>query len=705
MVEGEETGVESDSKVPIERIRNIGIMAHIDAGKTTTTERILFYTGKTHKMGEVHDGTAEMDWMVQERERGITITSAATTCFWQSHQINIIDTPGHVDFTIEVERSLRVLDGSIAIFDAVSGVEPQSETVWRQADKYRVPRIVFINKMDRVGADFNASVLSIHKKLEANGVPIQIPIGCENDFIGVVDLIKMKAITWHQEDLGATYDESEIPQNLVDEAKQYHEKLLEAISEFDDALMEKYLEGDTISEEEIKKALRTGTINNKIFPVLCGSAFKNRGVQPLLDAIVSYLPSPVEVPPIKGISPRSKDEVERKADPKSPFSGIVFKIASDPHVGRLTYVRIYSGILKAGSVVYNSSQDLKERIGKILMMHANKRLEVNAIGAGEIVAIVGSKKSTTGDTLCDDKKPIIFETMTFPEPVIDIVIEPKSKADEDKLNDSLKKLMEEDPTFKTSINEDSGQLIISGMGELHLEIIIDRMLREFNVNANVGKPQVAYKETITASGVGESEYTRQSTGRGVHGHVVLEIAPNDRGKGIDFENCVSAEKIPKEFIGSINKGVIEGLETGVLAGYPLVDLKVKLVGGSYHQTDSDEIGYKIATYQALKDAAAKSEPIILEPIMKVEIITPEEYTGDIIGDVNARRGKVISLDNKGTSQIINTEIPLAETFGYATDLRSKSQGRASYTMQFSNYDELPKNIQKEIIDRISGKYY
>jgi elongation factor G len=560
-----------------------------------------------------------------------------------------------------------------------------------------------MNKMDRIGADFYASIESVKKKLGAIPVPIQLPLGVENDFIGIIDLIKMKAVIWHTEDLGATFEFQDIPEILFNDVKKYRELLVEAISDFDEVVLEKYINGIDVTEEEIKRALRNGTLSTKIFPVLCGSAFKNRGVQPLLDAIVDYLPSPIEVPPIKGISLKSKSDVERRADPKAPFSGVIFKISSDQHVGRLSYLRMYSGELKSGSVVYNSSQNIRERVNKILLMHANKREELAKVTAGDIVAIVGLKKGITGDSLCDEKKPVIFKSMEFPEPVIHIVIEPKTKADEDKLNDAIGRIMEEDPTFRKKIDEDSGQLIISGMGELHLEIIIDRMLREFNVNANVGKPQVAYKETISSSAVGEGKYTRQTTGRGIFGHVILEVSPNERGKGLEFTNKVSIEKIPKEYIPSVKKGVEEGMETGILAGFPLVDLKVNVIDGSYHQVDSDELAYKIAAYQALKDGVLKAEPFLLEPIMSVDVITPEDYTGDIIGDINSRRGKVIGLNPKGHNQIIEVNVPLSETFGYATDLRSKSQGRASYSMQFSHFEEIPKNIQKQIIDRITGK--
>jgi len=683
--------------ITIDKIRNIGIMAHIDAGKTTTTERILFYTGKIHKMGEVHEGAAEMDFMEQERERGITITSAATTCFWKDHRINIIDTPGHVDFTIEVERSLRVLDGAVGVFDAVNGVEPQSETVWRQADKYRVPRIAFMNKMDKIGADFLASVQSMHDKLGANAVPIQLPIGAEDEFKGVIDLIKMKALIWEGDELGAKFNEVDIPEDLKDAAVAQREKLLEALSDIDEIIMEKYLEGKEISIEEIKAAIRKGVVGFNLFPVLCGSAFKNKGVQPLLDAVVDYLPSPADIPPVKGISLKTQQEEERLHEADAPFSGLVFKIMTDPYVGKLSFIRVYSGRLESGSYVYNSTKDKKERISRIFLMHANKREEIKECEAGDIVALVGLKNSLTGDTLCDENNPIVLESIEFPEPVISIAVEPKTKNDQEKLSLSLQKLAEEDPSFRVRTDEETGQTIISGMGELHLEIIVDRLKREFKVEVNVGKPQVAYRETIKGKAQAEGKYIKQTGGRGQYGHVLIEIEPLGRGKGFEFVDKIVGGKIPKEYIPAVQKGIEEALLKGVSFGYPMVDVKVSLYDGSYHEVDSSEMAFKIAGSMAFKDAAEKAGVELLEPIMSIEIITPEEYMGDVIGDLNSRRGRVKELSDRSGSKIITGEVPLAEMFGYATDLRSKTQGRASYTMQFSHYEEVPHNIKQEML--------
>lgn len=690
-------------RVPLEKTRNIGIMAHIDAGKTTTTERILYYTGVTYKIGEVHEGTAVMDWMVQEQERGITITSAATTCFWNDHRINIIDTPGHVDFTIEVERSLRVLDGAVAVFDAVAGVEPQSETVWRQANKYGVPRIAFMNKMDRVGADFFMSVKTMVDRLGANPVPIQIPIGSEDKFRGPIDLVRGKAIYFDDETLGAKYVEDDIPQELLPMAREYREKMLEALADVDENIMEKFLGGEEITVEEIKRAIRKGTIEMRITPVLCGSAFKNKGVQMLLDAIVDYLPSPLDIPPVKGINPIDNSEVERKASLDEPFAALAFKIMTDPYVGQLTFIRVYSGTLSAGSYVYNSTKDTKERIGRLLRMHANKREEIKEVGAGDIAAAVGLKSTLTGDTLSDEKSPIILESIEFPEPVISVAIEPKTKADQEKLSQSLAKLAQEDPSFRVSFDEETGQTIIAGMGELHLEIIVDRLLREFKVSANVGKPQVAYKETIRAAARAEGKFVRQSGGRGQYGHVVIEIEPAEAGKGFEFINKIVGGIIPKEYIPAVEKGIKEALDSGVLAGYPVVDVKATLYDGSYHEVDSSEMAFKIAGSMAFKEAAKKAKPVLLEPIMSVEVVTPEEYMGDVMGDLNARRGRIQSMEKRGNSQVIRAEVPLSEMFGYATDLRSKTQGRATYTMQFSRYEEVPKNIGDAIIAKVKGE--
>ncbi len=687
----------------LENTRNIGIMAHIDAGKTTTTERILYYTGVSYKIGEVHEGTAVMDWMVQEQERGITITSAATTCFWRDKRINIIDTPGHVDFTIEVERSLRVLDGAVAVFDSVNGVEPQSETVWRQADKYKVPRIAFMNKMDRIGADFYMSVQTMIDRLGANPVPIQIPIGAEDKFRGPIDLINMKAVYFDDETLGAKYVVQDIPSELLPKAKEYREKMIEKLADVDDVIMEKYLNGEAPTIDEIKAALRKGTISMRIFPVICGSAFKNKGVQLLLDAVVDYLPSPVDIPPVKGVNPRTGEEEIRKASDSEPFAAMAFKIMTDPFVGQLTFLRVYSGMLNAGSYVYNSTKGVKERIGRLLKMHANKREEIQEIYSGDICAAVGLKNTLTGHTLCDESRPIILEAMSFPEPVISVAIEPKTKADQDKLGMSLQKLMQEDPSFRVMTDHETGQTIISGMGELHLEIIVDRLMREFKVDANVGKPQVAYRETIRKKVTAEGKYIRQTGGRGQYGHVILELEPQEPGKGFEFENKIVGGAVPKEYIPAVQKGIEEAMETGVLAGYPVVDVKVRIIDGSYHDVDSSEMAFKIAGSMGFKEGAAKASPVLLEPIMAVEVVCPEEYMGDIIGDLNSRRGRVQGMTMRGSARVIAAQVPLSEMFGYATDIRSKTQGRATYTMQFSHYEEVPKGIADQIIAKAKGE--
>jgi elongation factor G len=691
------------ARAPLEKTRNIGIMAHIDAGKTTTTERILYYTGVTYKIGEVHEGTAVMDWMVQEQERGITITSAATTCSWRDQVVNIIDTPGHVDFTIEVERSLRVLDGAVAVFDGVAGVEPQSETVWRQADKYEVPRIAFINKMDRVGADFFHSVDSMVQRLGANPVSVQIPIGSEDKLRGSIDLITMRAFFFDDETLGAKYIEDEIPADLLPKAKEFREKMLESLADVDETIMERYLSGEEIPADDIRKALRQGTIDMSITPVLCGSAFKNKGVQLLLDAIVDYLPSPLDVPPIRGVLPNDTTEVERKASDSDPFSALAFKIMADPFVGQLTFVRVYSGVLSAGSYVYNSTKGVKERIGRLVKMHANKREEIKEVRAGDIAAVVGLKSTLTGDTLCDEDNPVVLESMEFPDPVISVAIEPKTKADQEKLSHALSKLAQEDPSFRVSYNEETGQTIISGMGELHLEIIVDRLLREFKVGANVGKPQVAYKETIKSKAKVEGKFVRQSGGRGQYGHIWIDIEPLERGSGFEFANKIVGGSIPREYVPAVEKGIKEAMDGGVLAGYPLVDLRVALIDGSYHEVDSSEMAFKIAGSMALKEGAKKAQLILIEPIMSVEVVTPEEYMGDVIGDLNSRRGKIHSMEQRAGAQVIKSTVPLAEMFGYSTDLRSKTQGRATYTMQFSNYEEVPKNIMESIVAKVKGE--
>jgi elongation factor G len=685
-------------KFDLTKIRNIGIMAHIDAGKTTTTERILFYTGKVHRMGEVHDGAATMDWMVQEQERGITITSAATSCEWRNYQINIIDTPGHVDFTVEVERSLRVLDGAVAVFCSVGGVEPQSETVWRQADKYGVPRLAFINKMDRVGADFFRGMEMIHTRLGANPVALQIPIGSEDKFSGIVDLVTEKAFIY-TDDLGTRTETEEIPADLVDIVSEYRSKMLEALAEFDDELMVKYLEGETIQVEEIKAAVRKGTLSAKITPVLCGSSFKNKGVQLLLDAVVDYLPSPLDLPPVKGTIPGQDTEIDRKSSDTEPFSALAFKIMADPYVGKLAFFRVYSGTLKTGSYVLNSTKNKRERIGRILRMHANHREDIDTVFTGDIAAVVGLKDTATGDSLCDEKTPILLESMEFPEPVIDIAIEPKTKADQDKLGLSLAKLAEEDPTFRVHTDEETGQTIISGMGELHLEIIVDRLLREFKVGANVGKPQVAYRETIRQTVKSEGKFVRQSGGRGQYGHVWLELEPLEPGSGFQFENKIVGGVVPREYIVPVETGVKDAMQSGILAGYPVVDVKVTIFDGSYHEVDSSEMAFRIAGSMAFKEGAQKAKPVLLEPIMKVEITTPEEYMGDIMGDFNSRRGRIDGMENRPGAQAIRGFVPLSEMFGYATAIRSASQGRAVYSMHFSHYEEVPKNIAETIIQK------
>ncbi|NLX61820.1 MAG: elongation factor G [Tissierellia bacterium] len=680
----------------LERTRNIGIMAHIDAGKTTTTERILFYTGKIHKVGETHEGAAEMDWMEQEQERGITITSAATTCHWKDHRINIIDTPGHVDFTAEVERSLRVLDGAVAIFCAKGGVEPQSETVWRQADKYHIPRMAFVNKMDIVGANFYRVVDMIKERLKANPVPIQLPIGKEDTFTGIVDLIEMNARIY-KDDLGKEIEVVDIPEDLKDFAQEYREKLLESVADFDEELMMKYLEGEEITPEEIKKALRAATIDVKIIPVLCGSSYKNKGVQPLLDAIVDFMPSPTDIPAIQGFDVDGEETLERHPSDDEPFSALAFKIVSDPYVGKLAYFRVYSGTLKSGSYVYNPVKRKKERIGRILLMHANKREEVDEVYAGDIAAAVGLKHTTTGDTLCDENNQIVLESMDFPDPVIEVAIEPKSKASQEKMSIALGKLAEEDPTFKTFTNEETGQIIIAGMGELHLDIIVDRLLREFKVEANVGSPQVAYKESISAAAEADTKYVRQSGGRGQYGHVKIRIEPQEPGKGYEFVNQIVGGVIPKEYIPAVDAGIQEAMQSGILGGYPVVDVKVTLYDGSYHEVDSSEMAFKIAGSMAFKEAMAKAKPILLEPIMKVEVIVPEEYMGDVIGDINSRRGRIEGMEPRDGVQVVRAYVPLAQMFGYATDLRSNTQGRAVYTMQFDHYAQVPNNIADEIL--------
>ena len=685
----------------LENTRKIGIMAHIDAGKTTTTERVLYYTAKIHKIGETHEGASQMDWMEQEQERGITITSAATTAQWKGHRINIIDTPGHVDFTVEVERSLRVLDGAVAVLDAQSGVEPQTETVWRQATTYGVPRIVFANKMDKIGADFLYSVRTIHERLQANAHPIQLPIGAEDEFSGIIDLIKMKAEIYTN-DLGTDIQETDIPEDLQDLAEEWREKLVEAVAETDEELMERYLEGDEISQEELKAAIRKATCAAEFYPVLCGSAFKNKGVQLMLDAVVDYLPSPLDVPAIKGIDPNTDAEVERHSSDEEPFSALAFKVMTDPFVGRLTFFRVYSGTLQSGSYVKNSTKGKRERVGRILQMHANSRQEIPEVFSGDIAAAVGLKDTTTGDTLCDEKAEVILESMEFPDPVIEVAIEPKSKADQDKMGIALQKLAEEDPTFRAYTNQETGETVIAGMGELHLDIIVDRMRREFKVEANVGAPQVSYRETFRASTQAEGKFVRQSGGKGQYGHVWIEFAPNEEGAGFEFENAIVGGVVPREYIPAVEAGLKDAMENGVLAGYPLVDIKAKLYDGSYHDVDSSETAFKVAASMALKAAAKKAQPSILEPMMAVEITVPEEYFGDVMGHVNARRGRVEGSEVRGNAQIVKGMIPLSEMFGYATTLRSATQGRGTFSMTFDHYEDVPKSIAEEIIKKNGG---
>jgi elongation factor G len=689
----------------LEKTRNIGIMAHIDAGKTTTTERVLYYTGRSYKIGEVHEGTATMDWMVQEQERGITITSAATTCFWRDCRVNIIDTPGHVDFTVEVERSLRVLDGAVAILDAVSGVEPQTETVWRQADKYRVPRIVYVNKMDRIGADFYRCLDMLRDRLGAHPVAIQLPIGREDQYRGLVDLIDQVALVWDEGDetLGKEYQKVEIPADLRDLVKEYREKMIEGLAEVDEHLMEKYVHGEAISSDELKAAVRKGAIAMTLFPVICGASFKNKGVQPLLDAVIEYLPSPLDVPPMTGINPETGATEERKASDDAPFSALAFKIMNDQHVGQLVFLRVYSGTLEAGSGIYNSTKDKKERVGRLLRMHANKKEEVDSIAAGDITAAIGLKLTTTGDTLCDPAKPIVLESMTFPEPVIAVAIEPKTRADEEKLGVALSRLALEDPTFRVTTEEETSQTLIHGMGELHLEIIVDRLLREFRVEANVGKPQVAYRETIRRKGEAQGKFVRQTGGRGQYGDVYIEVEPNEAGGGFVFENKIIGGAVPREYVPAVEKGIKEAMETGIMAGYPMVDIKVYLTDGSYHDVDSSEMAFKIAGSMGFKDACRKAKPALLEPVMDVEVVTPEEYMGAIVGDLNSRRGRIVSMEARGTSQVIRANVPLATMFGYATEMRSMTQGRATYTMQFARYEEVPTSISEEIMAKVAGK--
>ncbi|AEP00382.1 MULTISPECIES: elongation factor G [Heyndrickxia] len=686
----------------LEKTRNIGIMAHIDAGKTTTTERILYYTGRIHKIGETHEGASQMDWMEQEQERGITITSAATTAQWNDHRINIIDTPGHVDFTVEVERSLRVLDGAVAVLDAQSGVEPQTETVWRQATTYGVPRIVFVNKMDKIGADFLYSVSTLHDRLQANAHPVQLPIGAEDNFVGIIDLIEMNA-TFYGDDLGTKIEVREIPDEYRDQAEEYHEKLLEAVAEVDEDIMEKYLGGEEISKEELKAAIRKATCNVEFFPVLCGSAFKNKGVQLMLDAVVDYLPAPTDVPSIKGTLPDTGEEVFRHSSDDEPFAALAFKVMTDPFVGKLTFFRVYSGTLSAGSYVKNSTKDKRERIGRILQMHANHRKEIDKVYAGDIAAAVGLKDTTTGDTLCDENNPVILESMEFPEPVIQLSVEPKSKADQDKMTTALQKLQEEDPTFRAHTDPETGQTIIEGMGELHLDIIVDRMKREFKVEANIGAPQVAYRETFRKSAQVQGKFVRQSGGRGQYGDVWIEFSPNEEGKGFEFENAIVGGVVPREYIPAIQAGLEDAMQRGVIAGYPLVDIKAKLYDGSYHDVDSSEMAFKVAASLALRNAASKCDPVLLEPVMKVEIVIPEEYLGDIMGQVTARRGRVEGMEARGNAQVVRAMVPLSEMFGYATALRSSTQGRGVFTMTFDHYEEVPKSIAEEIIKKNKGE--
>jgi elongation factor G len=690
-------------QVQREKCRNIGIMAHIDAGKTTTTERVLYYTGRTHRIGEVHEGTAVMDWMEQEQERGITITSAATTCFWREERINIIDTPGHVDFTAEVERSLRVLDGAVAVFDAVHGVEPQSETVWRQADKYGVPRICFINKMDKMGADFEHAIETIRKRLNARPIAIQLPIGSESNFNGILDLFEMKAVVWLDETLGAEFETRDIPENLKKKASAFRNQMVETIVENDDDLLHKYMEGEIITPNELKQSLRKSVIGLKLFPVLCGSAFKNKGVQPMLDAVVDFLPSPADIPPVKGINPDTGKEVLRSADDNAPLSALAFKIMTDPFVGQLAFIRIYSGQLKTGDSIWLPAKNKRERIGRLLKMHANKREEISEIYAGDICACVGLRTITTGDTICDEKQPIVLESIVFPAPVISVAVEPKTKADQEKMGVALGRLAQEDPTFKVNTDPDSGQTIISGMGELHLEIIIDRMMREFKVEANVGKPQVAYRETIRKEAQAEGKFIRQTGGRGQYGHVKLRVGPSEPGKHYEFVNEIVGGSIPKEFIKPVDEGIKEAMEGGILAGYPMVDIKATLYDGSYHDVDSSEMAFKIAGSMAFKEASRKATPVLLEPLMSVEVVVPEDFMSAIIGDLNSRRGRIEGMEHRAGSQVIKAMVPLSEMFGYATQMRSNTQGRATFSMHFSRYEEVPRSVSDEIIARVAGK--
>lgn len=694
----------AQKKYPISKTRNIGIMAHIDAGKTTTTERILFYTGKSHKIGEVHDGAAAMDWMIQEQERGITITSAATTCFWRDHRIQIIDTPGHVDFTVEVERSLRVLDGACAVFCAVGGVEPQSETVWRQADNYKVPRMAYINKMDRTGADFFNVIQMMKDRLNTRPVLLQLPIGSEDRFTGIIDLLAMNAIFFNEDDKGINPSTGEIPAELADDAELYRAELVEAAAEYDDALLEKFLAEEDIEIGELQAALRQATIDCAITPVVCGASFKNKGVQALLDAIIDYLPSPVDIPAIRGKDVRTDEEIVREADGKAPFAALAFKVMTDPYVGKLTYFRVYSGSMSAGSYVLNSTKGHKERIGRLLEMHANHREDITDVSAGDIVAAVGLKNTTTGDTLCSDSQPVVLESMEFPDPVIDIAIEPKTKVDQEKLGQSLARLAEEDPTFRVRSDEETGQTIIAGMGELHLEVIVDRLLREFKVEANVGKPQVAYRETVgkRVDGV-DMKFARQTGGRGQYGHVVINVVPQEAGVGYEFASKIVGGAVPKEYIPAVDKGIQEALGSGVLAGYPVVDVKVELVDGSYHEVDSSEMAFKIAGSMAIKDGLRKATPKLLEPMMAVEVATPEDFMGDVMGDLSSRRGQIEGIEPRGGAQIVRAKVPLSEMFGYATDLRSRTQGRASYTMQFHAYEQVPKSVAEEIVAKVGGE--
>ena len=686
----------------LQKTRNIGIMAHIDAGKTTTTERILYYTGRIHKIGETHEGASQMDWMEQEQERGITITSAATTAAWKEHRVNIIDTPGHVDFTVEVERSLRVLDGAVTVLDAQSGVEPQTETVWRQATTYGVPRIVFINKMDKTGADFLYSVKTLHDRLEANAHPIQLPIGAEDDFRGIIDLVTMTA-TMYGNDLGTDIQEVEIPEEYKAQAEEYREKLIEAVAELDEELMEKYLGGEEITNEELVEGIRKGTVNVEFYPVVCGTAFKNKGVQKMLDAVIAYLPSPLDVAPMKGIDPDTEEELVREPSDEAPFSALAFKVMTDPYVGKLTFFRVYSGTLDSGSYVQNSTKGKRERVGRILQMHANSREEISKVYAGDIAAAVGLKDTTTGDTLCDEKSLVILESMDFPEPVISLSVEPKSKADQDKMGQALQKLQDEDPTFRAHTDQETGQTIISGMGELHLDILVDRMRREFKVEANVGAPQVSYRETIRNTAQVEGKFVRQSGGRGQFGHVWIEFSPNEEGKGFEFENAIVGGVVPREYIPAIEAGLRDSLDNGMLAGYPIIDLKAKLFDGSYHDVDSNEMAFKIAASMALKNAVSKVNPALLEPVMKVEVVIPEEYLGDIMGDITSRRGRVEGMEARGNAQVVRAMVPLAEMFGYATSLRSNTQGRGTFSMVFDHYEEVPKSIAEEIIKKNKGE--